>query len=156
MKPASFLAVFIFLLTVGLLAGCGRKQDRSADNAAQLHKALPPHGGTALALGDDYQIEWVLDAAAGKLQAYVMDGEMENFARITPPSFDVTAKLPGHEEALHFVAIANAATGEEIGSTALFEAQADWLKTTHTFSAVLKEINVKGTVFSNVVFNFPK
>jgi len=38
----------------------------------------------------------------------------------------------------------------------LFEAQAGWLKTAKTFDAVLKEINVKGTVFSNVVFNFPK
>jgi hypothetical protein len=146
----------MFLVTAFLLAGCGRHQDRSPDNAPRLHVAIPPHGGTPVALGDDYQIEWVLDAPAGKLQAYILDGEMENFVRITPPSFDVTAKLPGHEPALHFMAIANAATGEKVGSTALFEAQADWLKTANTFDAVVKEINVQGTVFSNIAFNFPK
>ena len=83
-----------------------------------LHVAVPPHGGNPVALGDDYQIEWVLDAPAGKLQAYVLDGEMENFVRITLPSFDVTAKLPDGEEVLHFVAVANTATGEKVGSTA--------------------------------------
>jgi len=156
MKPASLFAIRIFLLTAWVLAGCGHQQDHSSDKAPHLHVATPPHGGTALPLGDEYQIEWVLDAPDGKLQTYVLDGEMENFVRIKPPSFDMTVKLPGRQEVLHFVAVANAATGEKIGSTALFEAQADWLKTTSTFDAVLKEINVQGTVFSNVAFHFPK
>jgi hypothetical protein len=146
----------LFGLATGLWAGCGQQQDPSADHLPHLHVATPPHGGTPVALGDDYQIEWVLDAPAGRLQAYVLDGEMENFVRITPPSFDLTAQLPGQTQALHFAAMANPATGEQVGSTALFEAQADWLKTTKTFDAVLNEINVKGTVFSNVAFNFPK
>ena len=109
-----------------------------------------------MALGDDYQIEWVLDASAGKLQAYVLDGEMENFVRIAPPSFDLTVKLPDRKEVLHFAAIANSATGEKVGSTSLFEAQADWLKTNKTFDAVLQEINVEGTLYTNIAFNFPK
>ena len=85
-----------------------------------------------------------------------LDGEMENYVRIAPPSFDLTVKLPRQEDVLHFMAIANNATGEKVGSTALFEAQADWLKTNNNFDAVLKEINVEGTVFTNVAFNFPK
>jgi hypothetical protein len=109
-----------------------------------------------VALGNDYKIEWVLDASTGQLDAYVLDDEMENYVRIAPPSFDVAVKLPSQEELLHFVAIANHATGEKVGSTALFEAQADWLKINKTFDAVLKEINVEGTVFTNVTFNFPK
>jgi len=109
-----------------------------------------------VALSDDYQIEWVLDPSAGKLQAYVLDGEMENFVRIAPRSFDLAVKLPDKKEILHFVAIANSATGEKVGSTSLFEAQADWLKTNKTFDAVLGEINVEGAGFTNVAFNFPK
>lgn len=109
-----------------------------------------------MALGDDYQIEWVLDGPAGKLDAYILDGEMENFVRIAPPSFDLTVKLPDKQAVLHFSAIANNATGEKIGSTSLFEAQADWLKTNKSFDAVLPEINVQGTVFTNITFNFPK
>lgn len=148
------LWISLFALAAVLWTGCGKQQGNIP--AAHLHVAEPPHGGTPLALGDDYQIEWVLDAPAGKLQAYVLDGEMENFVRIAPPSFDVTAKLPGREEILHFAAIANSATGEKVGSTSLFEAQADWLKTTNTFAAVLREINVQGTIYTNIAFNFPK
>lgn len=139
------------------LVGCGDEQKPSSANApVHLHVDTPPHCGTPVALGDDYQIEWVLDEPAGKLQAYVLDGEMENFVRIAPPSFDLAVKLPDKKEILHFVAIANSATGEKVGSTSLFEAQADWLKTNKTFDAVLGEINVEGTVFTNVAFNFPK
>ena len=149
-------SISIFAVALGLVAGCGHHQTRSSDNAPHLHVDTPPHGGIPVALGDDYQIEWVLDAPTGQLQAYVLDGEMENFVRIAPPSFDLAVKLPRQEEVLHFVAIANNATGEKVGSTALFEARADWLKTNHTFDAVLKEINVEGTLFTNVAFNFPK
>jgi hypothetical protein len=121
-----------------------------------LHVDTPPHGGTPVALGDDYQIEWVLDASVGLLQAYVLDGEMENFVRITPPSFNLDVKLPDREEILRFTAVANSATGEKVGSSSLFEARADWLKTNTTFDAVLREINVEGTVYTNVAFNFPR
>ena len=109
-----------------------------------------------MALGDEYQIEWVLEASTGKLQAYILDGEMENFVRIAPPSFDLRIKLPDRQEVLHLKAIANSATGEKIGSTSLFEARADWLKTTKAFDAVLPEINVEGTLYTNIAFNFPK
>ncbi len=148
--------MFVFALAAGLLAGCGHPQDRSADNAPHLHVDTPPHGGTAVAVGDNYKIEFVLDEPSDTLQAYVLDDEMENFIRIAPPSFELTAKLPGHQEVLHFLAIANTATGEKVGSTSLFEAHADWLKTAKSFDAVLKEINIEGTVFTNVIFNFPK
>ena len=150
------LCLPIFALAAALFAGCGHPQNGSSDNAPAMHVDTPPHGGTPVALGDNYKIEFVLDDSAGTLQAYVLDDEMENFIRITPPSFDLTVKLPSHDEVLHFQAIANTATGEKVGSTALFEAQAGWLKTAKTFDAVLKEINVKGTVFSNVGFNFPR
>jgi len=149
-------SVSTLALAAVLCAGCGNRQSTPTDNGSHLHVDVPPHGGTPVALGDDYQIEWVLDATAGKLQAYVLDGEMENFVRITPPSFDVTAKWPGREEVLHFAAIANTATGEKVGSTSLFEAQADWLKTNKTFDAVIREINVQGTIYTNVAFSFPK
>jgi hypothetical protein len=142
-------------LISSLLIGCGDHQNRASTNGAvHLHVDTPPHGGTPVPLGDDYQIEWVVDTSAGRLQAYVLDGEMENFVRISPPSFDLSVKLPDGAEVLHFEAIANSATGEKIGSTSLFEAQADWLKTNKTFDAVLKEINVEGTVYTNVAFHF--
>jgi hypothetical protein len=145
-------------LVLLLAAGCGGHKSGPADDTrTHLHVATPPHGGTPVALGDeDYQIEFVLDAPAGKLEAYVLDGEMENFVRIAPASFDMTANLAGGREVLHFAAVANAATGETVGSTSQFEAQADWLKTTNRFDGVIQEINVEGTVFHSILFSFPK
>jgi hypothetical protein len=107
-------------------------------------------------LSDDYQIEWVLDASAGRLQAYFLDGEMENFVRITPASFDVTATISNRREVLHLAAVANTATGEKIGSTSLFEAQGQWLKKINRFDVVIPQITVAGTTFSNIAFTFPK
>jgi hypothetical protein len=150
------LLTAFFALAAVMLPGCGQQQNTSGNAPPHLHVAVPPHGGTPVPLGDDYQIEWVLDAPAGKLQAYILDGEMENFVRITPPSFDVTAKLPDGEKALHLVAIPNSATGEKLGDSSLFEGQAEWLKTTKTFAAVIQKLDVKGTTFSNITFNFPK
>jgi hypothetical protein len=105
---------------------------------------------------EEYHVELVLDAAAGKIQAYVMDGELENFVRIAVPSFDVTAKLPDKEEVLSFKAVPNSATGEKVGDTSEFETTAEWLKQVKTFDAVLKSLTVKSKTYTNVTFNFPK
>ena len=85
--------------------------------------------GTPVVLGnEEYHVEFVLDVPSGKLQAYILDGELENFIRIQQPSFQVAAKLPDRQELLAFAAVANRATGETTGDTSLFEARADWLK----------------------------
>ena len=52
--------------------------------------------------------------------------------------------LGGKEEVLTFKAVGNNATREKVGDAALFEAQADWLKTTSPFDAVIKEITIQG------------
>jgi len=101
-------------------------------------------------------MELVLDASAGRLDAYILDDDFENFVRTTMESFEMTARLPGRQETLAFKAVANNATGETIGDTSMLEAQADWLKTEKTFDAVLKQVTVHGTTYSNITFNFPK
>jgi hypothetical protein len=98
----------------------------------------------------------VLDADAGTLQAFVLDGELEHFIRSAAPSFEVTATVDGGPRTLVFMPVANPATGETAGDTSLFEARADWLKTTRSFDAVLKTIDVRGKAFSAVKFNYPR
>jgi hypothetical protein len=157
LKNKAFWPILTLLFASGLLAGCGKRAPSvPPSDDAHLHKDVPPHGGTAVALGEDYKMELVLDAPAGKLDAYVFDGEFENFVRIATESFEVTARLPGREEILAFKAVPNTATGETVGDTSMFETQADWLKTQSSFDAVLKQVTVRGTAFSNVAFNFPK
>ena len=142
-----------------LLAGCGKSADATAQpQAVYHHKDKPLHGGTPVVLGsDEYHLEFVLDVPSGRMEAYVMDGEFENFVRIGAASFEITAKSgDGDRNSMVFRAVANNATGEKVGDTAQFEAQADWLKGEANFSAVLKDLNIRGTDYRQITFNFPK
>ena len=105
---------------------------------------------------EEYHLELNLDAAAGKLTAYVMDGELEKFVRLASPSFTVTVVAPRPEPPLVFQAIANPASGEIVGDTSQFEARAGWLKTATNFDAVLPVLTVRAKTYTNVAFNFPK
>jgi hypothetical protein len=141
-----------------LSSGCAKKATPvAAEPAVPIkHEHKPPHGGTPVVLGEEvYHVELVRDAEAGKLTAYVFDGEMENFIRSSSPSVEVAVAGQASGN-LVFSAVANPATGETVGDSAMFEAQADWLKTTDNFDGVLKEITIRGTTFSEVKFNFPE
>jgi hypothetical protein len=150
--------LFSMLVLAALVAGCRQKSVHGPSAAAPAkHEHKPPHGGTPVVLGnEEYHVEFVLIAVEGKLLAFVMDGELENFVRVAADSFEVNAKLAGNDEILLFHAIANNATGETIGDTSEFEAEADWLKPNTTFDAVLKELTVRTKTYQNVQFNFPK
>jgi hypothetical protein len=141
-----------------LIAGCRQKSPSVSSPATPTkHEHKPPHGGTPVVLGnEEYHIELVLNPVEGKLQAFVMDGELENFVRISAKTFEARATVAGKEEPLVFNAVPNRATGERVGDTSAFEARADWLKTNAAFDAVLQEITVRTKTYQNVQFNFPK
>ena len=156
-----FVATSLVAFSISALActtGCGKKAGSVVAEAAPAkHEHHAPHGGTPVVLGDEaYHLELVLDAPTGKLQAFILDGEMENFVRSAMPAFEVVATVAGERRVLTFTAIGDSATGEKIGDTSLFEATADWLKTTKEFNAVLTSIEIRGGAFSGVSFNFPK
>ena len=138
----------------------GHDHAKSGDGkkaSAHQHEHTPPHGGTPVVLGEEeFHLEFVRDAAAGKLQLYVLDGHMDKFVRIAAPAIEVTATLAGAPQTLSFQPVPNPATGEKVGDTSLFETQADWLKTATKFDAVVKLVDVKGKAFKDVKFNFPK
>jgi hypothetical protein len=131
--------------------------DKTAKSSGHGHEHHAPHGGTPVVLGNElYHVELVHDADRGVLQAFVLDGHMENFIRCNAPSFEIVATVAGEKHPLVFVPISDNATGEKAGDTALFGAQADWLKTTKQFDAVLTSLTIKGNAFENVHFNFPR
>ncbi|MBC8002596.1 MAG: hypothetical protein H7X97_08420 [Opitutaceae bacterium] len=142
------------------LVGCS--PDSSQDQLAggkvvPKHEHVAPHGGTAIELGDEeFHLELVLDRATGRLKAYVLDGHLENFVRITPASFEIEAKTVGGEWSLVFKAVPNQSTGEKVGDTSMFESTAEWLKSVESFEGKLKELEIKGKRFAGVAFNFPK
>lgn len=154
-RPVLLLATVLPLL---LALGCSRNAGVPVDaGKPQRHHHHPPHGGTVVVLGEEeYHVELVLVRAEGSLQAFVLDDEMESFVRSAAPSIVITATIDGVSRELTLAAIPNTETGETIGDTALFEGQADWLKTVPRFDAVLRSITIRGTPFTNVKFNFPK
>lgn len=160
-RLASFLCVLAVIALIPF-TGCAKKKsaeahDHDHGSHSHGHEHVPPHGGTPIVLGDElYHVELVRDAITGTLQAYVFDGELENFIRIAQPSVAITAKINGADTPLVFAAVANAATGETVGDTSLFQTQADWVKTTDRFEAVLKTITIKGRTFTDVAFKFPE
>src|SRR5687767_6368799 len=106
---------FLLLPAVLVVASCAKKKTADAnaahDHRAHEHKA--PHNGTPVVLGaETYHLELVLDSSAGKLRAYVLDAEMENYIRLTSPSFEVIATVAGAKQTLAFNAVADSATGE--------------------------------------------
>ena len=144
------------LLALALASGCS-KEARPDPGAPHRHVHHPPHGGTPVVLGDEaYHLELVLDPASGILQAYVLDGEMENFIRCASPSIEIDATVGGSPVALTLEAVANSATGETVGDTSLFQAQAEWLRSTRDFDGAVKTLTIRGTTFAGVKFNFPR
>jgi hypothetical protein len=146
------------LLAAAILASgaaCRRSPGEAATSYYQpAHHA--PHGGTAIALGDDYHLELVRDPVAGRLTAYVLDDDMEDFVRVSAASVEVDVAGNGRIGPLVLRAVANPATGETLGDTAEFTAQADWLRTNADFEGRIKALDVHGTVFRDVQFHFPR
>lgn len=152
MKP-----LFTLFAALALATYTGCKPTSSSTHSHGGHHHEPPHGGTAVDLGDeDAHLEFVLDAAAGKLTCFVLKPHMSGFQRITQESLELTATIGGKAETLTLKAVANAATGEKAGDTSQFEAQADWLKTAKNFDAELKSATVLGKTYTATKFNFPK
>jgi hypothetical protein len=151
------LRIAMPLVALALALGAGCSKEPADSGAPHKHVHHPPHGGTPVVLGDEaYHMELVLDAPNGVLQAYIFDGELENFIRSAVPSIEIDATVGGSPRTLVLAAVANPATGETVGDTSLFQAQADWLKSTADFDGVVKSVTIRGTTFTDVKFNFPK
>lgn len=151
-----FRALLPLAAVASLLAGCGRPgSGEAAADKPQLHQNQPPHGGTPVALGEDYNLELVRDAATGTLSAYVLDDEMEDFIRSPDSAITIGATVGGAEQTLVLTAVASPATGERVGDTSLFQGQADWLKGAGPVSGHVQQITIRGTPFANVAFALP-
>jgi hypothetical protein len=150
--------VFSAALAACVVPGCSKAPEIPADaGGPHIHHHHPPHGGTVVVLGEEeFHVELLVDETGTKLQAFILDSELENFVRSSSPSVAITATAAGKTRDLVLAAVSNSETGETVGDTSQFEADADWLKATPRFDGVLRSITVRGTTYSDVKFNFPK
>jgi hypothetical protein len=149
----------LLVLTLAL-GGCSRGHDHAHDHgnkekkshAGHAHTHDAKHGGVALVLGEEaYHIEFTYGETPGVLQAYFLDGEMENYVRVAAPSFATIAKMGDEEKPLVFHATTNSATGETVGNSALFEARADWLVGKPLLKLSIPTITVKSSTYTNLI-----
>ena len=146
--------ILIAVAVACLLPACGKHAEKEAGHAHAEHKA--PHGGTLVELGEHaYNVELLRDRGAGKLTLWILDGHAENFVRIKSPSVELVAMPGGKFTPVSLKAVANPSTGETVGDTSQFEAQADWLKTADEFAGIFT-IEIKGTKFEQVPYVLPK
>lgn len=146
------LAACVAALLLAPAACSHRSATAPAMPAPGSHKDQPPHGGTVIDLGQDlYHLEMLRDPDAGTLTVWVLDGEMDEFIRISQSSLPL--EWNGHPAVLH--AVASSATGETVGDTSEFQLQADWVKRTPAFHGRIGPITVRGTPFAPVTFAFP-
>lgn len=138
-----------------MIVGCGKSETHSDADHGKLHVHVAPHGGTLVELGDHAaNLEFVRDASAGKLTAYILDGHAENFLRIPSVGFQLVAQIQGRSETVSFKPVANPATGEKVGDTSQFEAQAEWIKSTPAFEGTVPELIVKAHTFKDIKVQF--
>jgi len=158
MRPSGQILAFALAGAMAVVvSGCSDHDEHAGHDHAKGHAHAAPHGGTLVELGSHQgNVEFLRDEAAGKLTAYILDAHAENFVRVPLESFTLRATVAGKEETLTFKAVGNTVTGEKPGDTSQFEASADWVKTTANFDAVLPQLAVKGTTFTDIKFNFPK
>jgi hypothetical protein len=166
MKPGTFPhrsgvaragALALSLAGIVISSSCHKSLAQQSNGPVHAHVHHPPHGGTPIVLGEEaYHIELVRDVAEGKLEAYVLDGEMEEFVRINQPAIECIVTAGSDRRTILFTAVTDHATGETVGDTSFFEAKGEWVKSTSEFDGVLKTIQVRGNTFADVSFNFPQ
>ncbi|HEY0968346.1 MAG TPA: hypothetical protein VGD88_13225 [Opitutaceae bacterium] len=132
-----------------LAAGCG--QGGGSSGGGHAHTA--PHGGKLVEVGEHaYNLEFVVDREVGKLTAYVLDGHAENFIRTDLAGIALTV----NGRPLTLAPVANSATGETVGSTAQFEASADWLKAPGAQLTVnIPALTLRGSAFTAIEATLP-
>lgn len=143
----------VLTLVATLACGAEPTPPTPPSTSSDSHAHEAPHGGTLVELGEHFaMLEFVLDADAGSLTAYVLDGGAEQAVRIPQPNilvtFDAPEALAG--QTLTLAAKANVLTGETVDDTSEFVVTHPALKGQTTFSARVTEVVVKGQVFKDL------
>jgi hypothetical protein len=146
-----------WMSAVSVLALAMEGCDAKAQEKGGKHEHKPPHNGTLVVFGNEFaHLELVLDPATGTLDGYLLDGEAENPIRAVEKSVALKLKTGASVFELTLRPVENKLTGETVGDTSQFQGQADGLKGLKEFDGWVGNVLVKGKVFNNVWFNFPK
>lgn len=139
-----------------LMVACGGEkghEDHDHSGGSSGHHHEPPHGGTAVAYGDeDFHVEFVPDVSRRIIEVYFFTPHMAEFMRVPLESFSVTFKSGATSHETEFRAHASNATGETVGDTSMFVADAAWLKSGSSVAGTIDEIELFGRRYEKMQF----
>ncbi|MCH6255081.1 hypothetical protein MLD52_00875 [Puniceicoccaceae bacterium K14] len=153
------LSALAILAAAFVMTGCGgeEKHHNHDHSHHHVHAHHAPHGGALSMLGDHaFQLELVPDGDSGNLALYVLDGEAENFIRVSITEFEATAIAGEGQWNLKFEAVASEATGETVGSSSYFIASAPEVSKLAQFDVQIGSIELLGNLFENVSIPYPE
>jgi hypothetical protein len=104
-------------------------------------------------LGEEFaHVELVLDRNAGRLTAYVLDGEAEQPVRVAQPGLTLLCPVsPGTaDRSFDLLAVASVLTGEKSGDTSEFGATGAALHAIRHLDCRVLRLTVKGRAFHDV------
>jgi len=143
---------------LAVLSGCKKQDHAHADHAHNHggHVHTAPHGGVLVELGEHaFNLEFVVQPDAGRLLVYLLSGHADQFVRSNLPSIELWIMDGEQSRELVLQAMANPITGETVGNTSLFSAEADWLKRGAAFTGVIKSVSLGGARFEGIRFAIP-
>jgi hypothetical protein len=122
------------------------------------HEHTAPHGGTLVELGDEFaHVELVFESGAGRIAAFVLDGEAEQAVRLAQPTLPIVLEAPPGlaGRPLELAPVASKLTGERVGDASEFVFADARLKGHQGLRGSLLSIDVRGQTFRDVPFVVP-
>ncbi|MBI1373860.1 MAG: hypothetical protein GC159_14145 [Phycisphaera sp.] len=173
---ASTRPTITLITTLALaLVGCGddgreRPSTGASSPGAQTptvqaaHRPTAPHGGALVALGDRAAYaEIKLDDATGKLTVWLLNDNAAQPIRSPQVAVDMTITPldakgnPGLGSlSVSLPPVGDPQTGETVGDTSRFEAEAKLLTDTPRFTGTIKLLMIGKDRFEDVAFRYPE
>lgn len=121
------------------------------------HAHHAPHGGALTMLGNHaFQLELLAKPERGRLELYVLDGGAEHFVRIGSETLEGVARAGGQDWKLVFKAVGSEATGEAVGDTSYFVAEAPAVAKLPKFEVYFDQLDIRGRVFESETLPYPE
>jgi len=168
-RKSRLLASALLVPLVGLTCACGgRDHDHNhdlshghaesrSDDDHQGHAHHAPHGGALAMLGDHaFQLELIPQPSQGKVDLYILDGEAERYVRLPAPWIDALVRAGERQWSLRFLPVANQATGETLGDSAYFSAEAPEVADLPAFEISFENLELLGEVYESFAFPYPE
>lgn len=150
------------------LTGCGDGDDHDHDHGHDHHHHHhdAPHDGTLVALGDHgAHLEFLIDAEAGTMTMWVLDGEAEKPIRIANETVAVKVSwinpgLPDDPDPItaDFVLAAQAdeLTGDTVGDSSRFFVKRGTIVWDKNLTITVEPLTIKGATYDNIEFKYPE